>query len=103
MPMETETKTPPHTAVMTPRDWFALLLRAFGVWELLNACDQAVTILNINAGIWKPIRTEMGAYVTHALMTFLIGIWLLKSAPTIARLFYPAAPTDSKPSSAPLA
>jgi len=82
---------------MTPHDWFTLFLRAFGLWELLNTCDQTVPVLNINAGIWKPLHTEIGSYVSHALVTFLIGIWLLKSAPTIARLFYPAKRINAKP------
>jgi len=96
--MNTEQNSDATPAAMTPRDWFTIILRAFGVWELLNTCDQAITVLNINAGIWKPLHTEMGSYVTHALETFLIGIWLLKGAPAISQLFYPAKPAKTNDS-----
>jgi len=79
---------------MTPHDWFTLFLRLLGVWELIGTVDQAITILNISAGVWRPERTTIGTYITHGLAAFLIGIWLLKAAPTIARAFYPAKPSD---------
>ena len=86
---------------MTPLDWFTLVLRAFGVWELINACEDIVTVLNIHAGIYKPMSTGIGTYITHGMLRFLIGIWLLKAAPTFARLFYPVKPVDPGSNEAP--
>ena len=74
---------------MTKGDWFTLFLRVLGVWELVATFEQAVMIIDMNAGGWQ---TQSGAYITHGLVTLLIGVSLLITAPMIARAFYPARP-----------
>jgi hypothetical protein len=95
--MNTEQNSETTSPTMTPRDWFTLILRVLGVWELIATADEVVTILNINAGLWHPARTEIQSYIAHGIATFLIGIWLLKGAPTIARIFYPHKITAQNP------
>src|SRR5580704_95661 len=80
------------TVAMTPRDWFTLALRILGVWELIYTVDTIVTIFNITAHLFRLERTDVAAYVTHALISFLIAVWLLKAGHSIAAFFYPQQP-----------
>ena len=91
--------TPPldKTEAMTPRDWFILFLRILGTWKLLSTVDFIVTIFDIRSGIWRSEHTPVESYVTHALASFVIGLWLLKAAPTIAGIFYRSKPGNPVP------
>jgi hypothetical protein len=82
------------TAAMTPRDWFTLALRILGIWELIYTIDTVVTIFNVTAHLFRLERTDVAAYVTHALISFLIAVWLLKAGPSIAAFFYPQQPLE---------
>jgi hypothetical protein len=84
---------------MTPHEWFTLVLRAFGVWELILTCDQVAAILTISTGAWKPRNAEIGAYISHGLEAFFIGIGLLIAAPIFAGFFYPRKSAQGQPAS----
>ena len=73
----------------TPREWFTLFLRVFGIWELSSAADEFVSVFNINAGFWHPQYSLIQSYGMHGLCAFLIGVGLLRGASAFARLFYP--------------
>jgi hypothetical protein len=90
---------------MTPRDWFTVGLRLFGIWQLIYAIVDACTTFAIMQAYYRAQNTSSGKW--YALMTvvhFVLALWLLKSAPQTARFFYREAgergegSKDAKPS-----
>jgi len=73
---------------MTPRSWFTLALRLFGVWAAIDGIDEIVTVLNIKAGFFQPGYTQLSAYALHGAGKMLVAFCLLVGAPMIAAFFY---------------
>ena len=83
---------------MTPRDWFILGLRLFGVWELLYGLSDAVTTSLIVLHLFRPSATG-GAdyYMSLTFMHLIAAFYLLKFAPQTASFFYPPAEPPDRP------
>jgi hypothetical protein len=82
-------------STMSPRDWFQLALRIFGIYEVIVTVDTAVSAFNYAARLYRPDRTSIDGVITHLLASFLLAAWLLKAAPSIAAFFYPDPPQQS--------
>ena len=82
---------------MTPRDWFALIIRAFGVWQALVAIDTAVGIFNLYAQLAHLERTQPGAYINHFIVNVFLATLFLLAAPRISAAFYPSPRGVSEP------
>lgn len=74
---------------MKPRDWFAVGVRLFGIWMLLQCLDDLRTIVDILAGLFTPVRTPIAAYAVHAVINSVVGMYLLSGAPGITSLAFP--------------
>lgn len=74
---------------MTPRTWFALVLRYLGASSVLSATSYAVTAYNVQKGLYTGITTTLGA-VNHAVVEGVLGVALLFFADRIAAHFVPA-------------
>lgn len=73
---------------MKPRDWFILILRGFGIYEFTSFLHQVISIFNVVLHFARLERTQLEAYIGHAVLSFALSLWLLKSAPNIANFFY---------------
>lgn len=84
---------------MTPRSWFTLALRLFGVWAAIDGIDEIITVLNFKAGFFQPGYTQVWAYALKAAGKILVAYCLLVGAPMIAAFFYGGAekPVSSDP------
>ncbi len=81
---------------MTPRDWFILGLRLFGVWEFLYGLSDALTTFSIVLHFLRPTTAGPDYYMSLTFMHFIAAFYLLKFAPQTAAFFYsPAEPPAS--------
>jgi len=83
---------------MTPRVWFILGLRLFGVWQLIYAVTDAFTTFTIIQRFYQPGTGGAGFYMSLTFMHFFLALWLLKFAPQTARFFYPETKSSEDPS-----
>lgn len=85
---------------MTPRMWFALVLRYLGVGSLMTAISYLVTAYDVQKGLNMQSLTVL-AEVNHATVQTVMGLVLLFFADRISAFFVPAqraAPTQGEPS-----
>jgi hypothetical protein len=75
---------------MTPRDWFTLVLRGFGVWQAIDVIEYAGLTYTVHAGTYRPRELSFEFYLLSTGVHFLLAVLLLYLAPAIARLFYPS-------------
>lgn len=80
---------------MSPRMWFTLVLRYFGVSEVIAGLSSLVTAYNVHLGYFNGSATA-GAFVNHGVEGLALGAVLLFGAPQISALLVKALPT--KPS-----
>lgn len=76
--------------LMTPRNWFILGLRLFGVWELLYGLADAVTTFSIVLHMFRSGVAGADYYMSMTFMHFIAAFYLLKFAPQTAAFFYPS-------------
>ncbi|MEA3188674.1 MAG: hypothetical protein QOD99_2504 [Chthoniobacter sp.] len=81
---------------MTPRDWFTLVLRYFGITEALAGLNDAIGVFAVHAQWQSLLHSQPTNYVAYGIVHVLLAVWLLFMAPQIARFFYPGA--TNKPS-----
>ena len=74
---------------MTPRLWFSVALRAFGVWEVIDALYHFTTVVTIKTGLYTPVASQPASFLLHGIVKLAIALVLLKGAPLIAAYFYP--------------
>ena len=80
---------------MRPKDWFILGSRVLGLWQLFDAAEYTLSILNMIAGLSRPpAGYTVASYFTHTIGAFFFAIVLLVGAPVIASLFYPEPPPE---------
>ena len=80
---------------MSPRMWFTLVLRYFGVSEVIAGMNSFVTAYNVHLGYFNGSATA-GAFVNHGVEGVAIGAVLLLGAAQISALLVKALP--GKPS-----
>jgi hypothetical protein len=75
---------------MTPRQWFALVLRYFGVSNVISAAGYLLQAYDIYKSLYtSALNTTLGSF-NHAVLDAVIGIGLLYFADRIAAMFVPA-------------
>jgi hypothetical protein len=74
---------------MKPRDWFGVGIRLLGVWMLVSCVDELRTIAEILIHSFNPLRTPMSAYVIHAIVDAVVGMYLLGGAPPLSAFAFP--------------
>ena len=81
---------------MTAKDAFVTALRVIGVLQLIHAFEYALEAFDISAGYFKPVSQTIGACMTHTVVYFLLGVYLLLGAPAVVRaLFSKSSDSDS--------
>lgn len=76
---------------MSPRMWFTLVLRYFGVSEIIAGMNSFVTAYNVHLGYFNGSATA-GAFVNHGVEGVAIGAVLLLGAAQISALLVKALP-----------
>lgn len=76
---------------MTPRMYFALVMRGIGVWKLAYALEAFTTAWNVYEKLDTTPYMRPGVFVAHGLVSFLIGFVLLFGATAISALVVPAS------------
>ncbi len=71
---------------MSPRDWFATVLRFVGVLKIVESIDDCVSAYDISAGLYTPQSTTLAGTMNHAMVMGLVGFVLLVAAPFLAGL-----------------
>jgi predicted Zn-ribbon and HTH transcriptional regulator len=74
---------------MKPRDWFGVGIRLFGVWTLLMCLEDVRTIIDILIHVFNPTRTPLIAYIIHAIVDGMAGLYLLSGAQFICNIAFP--------------
>ena len=74
---------------MTPRQWFALVLRYLGAYNAVSATTYLTAAYNINKGLYSPGFTPLGA-INRAVVDVVVAAVLLFFADRIAAYFVPA-------------
>ena len=80
---------------MSPRMWFTLVLRYFGVSEVISGLNSFVTAYNVHLGYFNGSATTE-AFVNHGVEGVAIGLVLLVGAPQISALIVKALPEKLK-------
>jgi hypothetical protein len=86
---------------MTTRDLFVTAVRIIGVLQLIRAFDSALEAFDIYSGYFRPVSTTVGACMTHTVLYFVLGVYLLLGAPAVTRALFPAASDEKSPKSDP--
>ena len=76
---------------MTPRMYFALVLRGIGIWKLAYSVEAFITAWNVYEKLDTDPYVKTGAFVNHGLVSALVGLVLLLGAPLISALVVPAS------------
>ncbi|MFC5743168.1 hypothetical protein [Dyella tabacisoli] len=75
---------------MTPFVMFSLALRIIGAWVTFSAVEYFLTSFNMTHGLYTSASTQVMAIVNQAVLHLLVGFVLIKFAPFLASLVYPA-------------
>lgn len=83
---------------MTPRQWFALVLRYLGASSVLTAVTYVISAYDVLKGLYSGGITSLGS-LNHAVVHAAIGLALLFFADRISAFFVPAQrpPADAAP------
>ena len=73
---------------MTPKDLFVTALRVIGALQMIRAFEYALEAFDISAGYFKPYKDTVGACMTHTVVYFLLGVYLLLGAPAVTRALF---------------
>ena len=73
---------------MTAKDAFITALRVIGVLQIIHAFEYALSAFDISAGYFKPLSTTIGTCMTHTVVYFLLGVYLLLGAPAVVRAIF---------------
>jgi len=76
---------------MTPRMYFALVLRGIGIWKLAYALEGFTTAWNVYEKLDTTPYMTAGVFVAHGLVDLFIGLVLLFGATAISALVVPAS------------
>ena len=79
---------------MSPRMWFALVLRSLGAYEFLGGLSYFVTAFNAHLGYDKYLGAVQ-AYINHGVESCVVGALLVLAGPHISAFF--VSPLPSKP------
>ena len=81
---------------MGPADWFALVLRSFGIWELIEGINYMVMAISTASQVSGYNTKLMTPEITGGVTALVIGAVLIKAAPAIARRILPAGQSGSQ-------
>jgi hypothetical protein len=73
---------------MTPKDWFVTAMRIIGVLQIIHAFGFAVEAFDIWAKYYRPYADTVGGCMTHTVVYFLLGVYLLLGAPAVVRALF---------------
>lgn len=74
---------------MTPRTWFALVLRYLGAVSIISAISYLITAYDVQKGLYSGNVAAL-AEVNHAVVDTIVGLVLLFFADRISAFFVPA-------------
>lgn len=74
---------------MTPRQWFALVLRTLGAMSLVNTIDYLTTAYDIAKGLYPGSLSSLGQ-INHAVIHTALGVALVFFADKLSALIVPA-------------
>jgi hypothetical protein len=75
---------------MTPRQWFALVLRYFGVSNVISAIGYVLQAYDVHKGLYNSnLVTTLGS-INHAVVYAALGLALVFFADRLAALVVPA-------------
>ena len=80
---------------MTPRMWFALVLRYLGAASIMSAISYLVTAYDTQKGLNSGSLTVL-AEINHAVVEAIMGLALLFFADRISAFFVPALRAGTK-------
>lgn len=80
---------------MTPRTWFALVLRYLGAASIISAISYLITAYDVQKGLYSGNVTAL-AEVNHAVVDTIVGLVLLFFADRISAFFVPALRAPAK-------
>jgi hypothetical protein len=87
---------------MTPKDLFITATRVIGELQIIHAFGYALEAFDISAGYYKPYADTVGGCLTHTVVYFLLGVYLLLGAPAVVRALFPSRTDKStKPEDTP--
>ena len=72
---------------MRPKDWFTVGVRLFGVWMILDAIHELLTLVEIKFELLGPTRTAPNAYLLHTAVDVAVAIFLF--TPFASDLLWP--------------
>jgi hypothetical protein len=75
--------------------WFTLVLRYFGVSEIISGLTAFVTAYNVHMGYFSASSTT-AAFVNHGVEEAAVGLVLLLGAPQISAILVKALPQKLK-------
>jgi hypothetical protein len=74
---------------MTPRQWFALVLRTLGAMSLVNAVDYLTTAYDVFKGLYSTSISPLGQ-INHAVVHVALGLAMIYFADKLSALIVPA-------------
>ncbi len=78
----------PESGARSPKEIFTIVLRIFGIWALLKTVDYWLEAFDIVTKLYRPTHDTMGSCLTHIIVYFILGLYLLRGAPTVVQLLY---------------
>jgi hypothetical protein len=76
---------------MDQRDWFIVGARLMGLWTLITVVYEFRVIVAGLLGLWRSETTSAGSYVLAAIVSAVVGYYLLCHADSLANFVYPAS------------
>jgi hypothetical protein len=87
---------------MKKEDWLEIGTRLIGLWQITLGIDELVSFCNIFFKVYVPATAYPPyLYSTHALAHFLLGVFLILTAPKLVQALLPLPDADNQPTKAP--
>lgn len=74
---------------MTPRMYFALVLRGIGAWKLVHSLEDFTTAWNIHEKLYTLPYDTSASFINLGVVNIIVGALLLVGASAIAALVVP--------------
>lgn len=82
---------------MHPRAWFGVAVRVIGVWLIVQSASSFVFAFNLHKGLDSLRAMSPMAMVNQGVAYFVLGLLLVKLAPSVVSWAYPRRPAATLP------